>query len=234
MSAKFTQLLSLVGGLLVAASLGSCSAFSGNPIQDLNESPLGEDYALYEGSGKNTLKATEYHRGGQPCVTCHGTQGSAAKKFLFAGTIYYGVCKCYGDETARKACEAKGGETCNRIPAVGAKVRIFAGERAQYTVETNCAGNFFFDRDKYTKPPFDISFPALVTVATSDKERKMQGHIGREGSCAGCHESPPNWNQPGQVAIYDDNKMIPAEFQDTPGNRANICKTRIKQKDDVQ
>jgi hypothetical protein len=220
--------LPAAAALLVAA----CSGFSGNPVQQSRIAALGDDYALFPGQTSPSL-ASEYHRGGQACTVCHGPQGDANTEFLFAGTVYYGKCDCkFADG---KACESDP-KRCNRIPAAGATVRIrwTSDDRQDVKVKTNCAGNFFLPKNKYLGQ-FKISFPALVSVTTEGADPKTQimtSHIGREGSCAGCHENPTRADQPGQIYIYANNQTLPADKQDTPQNRQKICKPLLAQMED--
>jgi cytochrome c553 len=224
----------LIFALGLSIALGSCSAFPSNPTYDNKVKDLGDDYGLFQKTGaRPDLVETEFHRGGQPCVSCHGAQGDAKQKFVLAGTVYYGDCNCGGTASQRASCEDKGGEACNRIPASDAVVTIqYGAEGSRLLVTTNCAGNFFVDTDVASRA--ELQFPLLVSVATNPnsptanpkpplKTANMFSHISREGSCAGCHEAPAAWDQAGQISFYVDNKQIPADFQDTPANRKKVC-----------
>jgi hypothetical protein len=52
--------------------------------------------------------------------------------------------------------------------------------------------------------PCKPEFPVWVGVAAPGSPTntvRMQGHIGRDPSCAGCHSDPPTPTSPGHVAL---------------------------------
>ena len=190
---------------LVTALVGGCSL---DPVQNGSIKALGdEDPNIPQG---------EHHRQGQPCVLCHSTTGPASDKpFAVAGTVFVGPFSGRGaGNTWVRVVDAKGTQVCKT---------------------TNCKGNFFFRDEDFTpngqfqeKP--GPSFPLLVSIQRSlpgnpvGANRAMSSHIGREGSCSGCHKPPPDsrsvasFDTPGVVRLYDTeasgNQALP------PGNEA--------------
>jgi hypothetical protein len=129
------------------------------------------------------------HRPGQPCMVCHGGSGPGVAQFIFAGTIY-------------KTSDAKD-------PAAGADVALIdaapfaadAGTGAGVVhAKTNAAGNFYVPVADFA-PTYPVH--VFVTAADDDGTRKVQmtSHIGRDGSCAGCHTDPAGSRSPGHVFL---------------------------------
>jgi hypothetical protein len=105
------------------------------------------------------------HRPGQPCLVCHGGQGPAKQQFSIGGTVY----------------ENQGGGN----PAVGAVVLIEDILGDVWTVPTNSAGNFFL-----TPSECSPHYPTQMVVKSGDGAvtQPMLTHVGRDGSCADCHQ----------------------------------------------
>jgi hypothetical protein len=115
------------------------------------------------------------HRPGQPCLLCHGGQGSDPPAFSMAGTVFAGS-----------------GATS---PQVGAVVTLQDAAGTVATATTNAAGNFYL-----TPSQFSPKFPVHVTsVASGSASVTMHSHIGGNGSCAGCHADPSGPDSPGHV-----------------------------------
>lgn len=198
----------LTAATAVFAAVGGCSL---DPVQNAAIEALGpEDPAIPQG---------QYHRAGQPCVLCHTRTGPASgKPFAVAGTVFVGPFSKRG--------------------AVRTWVRVLDAKGTLVCKTTNCAGNFIFRDEDFTpsgqfqdKP--GPSFPLLVSIQRAlpgnpvGANRAMSSHIGREGSCAGCHKPPPNdrtiasFDTPGVVRLFDTeasgNQAIPPTEACQPG-----------------
>ncbi len=125
----------------------------------------------------------EYHRAGQPCVLCHNPSGPAsADDFSVAGTVFAQPQTAVGVENATVAFTDTQGTT--------------------FTTTTNCVGNFFVK-----KSDWDPAFPIFVRIFKNGVSRTMQGQIGRERSCANCHNdpvtnSPQVFSSVGHISLY--------------------------------
>jgi hypothetical protein len=160
--ARLRAACALAISLPLAAFAASCDA---DPVHTAAVNALGPEIG--------GIPKGEYHRAGQPCLICHGGEGPASTEFTVGGTIFYG-------------------------PAAGTNAPIGVGDvsvtleddsKSQFTVTTNCVGNF------YVKPsdwPGHPQYPMLVTIAGTVlgtyETQTMQSQIGRNGSCAGCHQ----------------------------------------------
>lgn len=107
---------------------------------------------------------SELHRGGQPCVLCHGGYGSASPQMAFGGTVY--------------TTDDDG----NIIPATGVEVIVFGAAGDQRKACSNAAGNFYLEREDWK----EIAYPLKVRAGS----RGMRSLIGRDGSCGTCHKPP--------------------------------------------
>ena len=176
--------------------LAACLLVScSDPVRD------GELSAL---PGENpVIPVGEYHRAGQPCVLCHSPGGPAADSaFSVAGTIFAQPGDAVGVDNATVAFTDTTG--------------------SQFTVQTDCVGNFFVPRPGSTAPgaTWDPQFPIFVRIYKNGVSRTMQGQIGRERSCANCHSDPlPDtaqvYSQVGHVSLYTT--------QDTPPPPSSTC-----------
>jgi hypothetical protein len=124
------------------------------------------------------------HRPGQPCLVCHGGLGPAHQTFSVAGTVY-----------------AIQGET---VPLDTAIVDLTDSEDAGIGIETNAAGNFYVTRSIY-----DPYWPMHAKVSLGSSQSTMLTHVGRNGSCAGCHIEPAGPSSPGSVYLYFDQASVP-------------------------
>jgi hypothetical protein len=153
--------------LPMAAVAAACDA---DPVHTAAVNALGPEVA--------GIPKGEYHRAGQPCVTCHGGEGPASKVFSMGGTVFYGPAN-------------------NSAPiGVGnATVVLEDDSQSQFQVITNCVGNFYIQPGDWPGHP---EFPVLVTVQGQPEgtnlQVSMQSHIGRDGSCADCHQYPTQLN----------------------------------------
>jgi hypothetical protein len=106
---------------------------------------------------------SEFHRQGQPCVLCHSEYEGADPPLAIGGTVY-----------------EQNTTTFQLIPVEGVFVTVFDSAGASQKACTNAAGNFLIRLEDYP----EAAFPLTVRVGN----RFMRGLIGRERSCAGCHE----------------------------------------------
>lgn len=106
---------------------------------------------------------SELHRQGQPCVLCHSEYEGAEPALAIGGTVY-----------------EQNPATFQLIPVQGVFVTIFDAAGASQKACTNAAGNFFVRQDDWP----DAAFPLTVQVGN----RFMRSLIGRDRSCASCHQ----------------------------------------------
>ena len=121
-----------------------------------------------------------FHRGGQPCLLCHDGAIGNPTKFSVAGTIY--------DQPSTPK------------PVSGVKVTMTSlRDGASYTATTNAAGNFYA-----TPTEWAPAYPIKVTMKSGGNPPVcMTTHIGREGSCSGCHTQAASQGSPGPVVLSD-------------------------------
>jgi hypothetical protein len=188
-----------------ASSFGTSSCIN-DPVHNSAVNALGDETPGYP-------EESQYHRPGQPCTTCHWTQGPGSNKFVLAGTVFWGQCNI-SDQEAQNPAIVKA--RCDRQPVDRAEVRVLASKGGAKCFYTNCAGNFFVREDEWN----GLTYPLLVSVSKklsngTYKVAKMSGHIGREPSCANCHDNPARAVSPGQVYLYEYNEKgelaLPAE-----------------------
>ncbi len=120
-----------------------------------------------------------YHRAGQPCTVCHGTEGPASQRFSIAGTVFAGLDRTVGVDRA----EILMVDALGSSPPPG-------------SVVTNCVGNFYVAPELWNP-----AYPIRVAVATASDSAEMIAHIGRDGSCASCHADPVGLDSPGHVYV---------------------------------
>src|SRR5262252_5541870 len=111
-----------IASVLVVVVAGSCA----EPVHDLQVKALGDD--------PQGIPDNEFHRAGQPCLTCHGFFGPATQRFAVAGTVFSGPDKGIGADQVT--------------------VELVDSEGSQRTVPTNCVGNFFIKAEDW-----DPGFP---------------------------------------------------------------------------
>jgi hypothetical protein len=124
------------------------------------------------------------HRPGEPCLTCHGGIGPASHQFSVAGTVYI----------------VRGGSD----PGVGAQVQIEDITGTFFTATTNAAGNFYVPVEVWQP-----TYPTQLQVSLGGLSEQMNTHVGRDGSCAGCHTSPQGPTSPGSVYIAATASDVP-------------------------
>ncbi|MGH7272307.1 MAG: hypothetical protein ACREJ3_17905 [Polyangiaceae bacterium] len=116
------------------------------------------------------------HRPGQPCLVCHGSSGPASQQFSVAGTV-----------VAVRSQSA---------PAPGVTVQIEDINDSIFTATTNSAGNFYVPFDQWQP-----TYPTQMQVSRGALSQQMNTHVGRDGSCAGCHTEPEGPTSPGAVYL---------------------------------
>ena len=165
--------VALTLSLLAVAAVPACTF---DPVHQNLVDQLGPEAA--------GIPKGEFHRAGQPCVVCHGSEGPANEKFSIAGTIFYGP-------------------NTTGIGLMGAgNVTVYIEDDNGQTVPvlTNCVGNFWIKQSD-----FQPAFPVQVSIAGPNNMpfQKMITQIGREASCGMCHQVQSGLStQPNQVVNY--------------------------------
>lgn len=118
------------------------------------------------------------HRPGQPCLLCHDGKLGDPREFAVAGTVF------------RRADD--------REPASGVVVHLVGANGSTHDATTNAAGNFYVLPAQWTP-----AYPMFVSLDSEGIIVKMKTHIGRDGSCAGCHFDPPGPDSYGHVSLVD-------------------------------
>lgn len=183
---RFFGRLSLGLATLAVASFGSSCNL--DPVHRASVNNLGDEQAdLYP-------PESEFHRPGEPCALCHSKRGPAESIFVLGGTVFGGPTNYF-----------------NRVDK--AYVRILDANKTRKCFVTNCNGNFYVREQDFQR----LTFPLLVSVERTrnpggpnpeDEEtvaiRRMNGHIGREPSCATCHiQGLRDFASPGQIRLFD-------------------------------
>jgi hypothetical protein len=151
--------------------------------------PVHDDQVSALGNDPTGQRNGQFHRAGQPCCACHTTSGigGGPRDFSVAGTLFL------------RASDTQG--------LAGAQVTLTSTGGATYVTTTNQVGNFFIPRSEWQPV-----FPMGVTVTYQGSTAVMQTHVGREGSCAGCHHDPPGPDSPGHVYFINDVDGGPSPF----------------------
>jgi hypothetical protein len=123
------------------------------------------------------------HRPGQPCVECHGGAGPGRMVMSFGGTIY--------EQAAAKK------------PAVAAIVKLIDANGQSHLSETNCAGNFFVQIVDWAP-----AFPVHASISYGAFSDEMRTHIGRNGSCAFCHQGVDGPSSVQHIYLSDDATQV--------------------------
>lgn len=173
---------------LVAIGLfGALNISCGDPEHDDLVNALGPETNVPTGP---------LHRPNQPCLACHGGRGPAKSQFSMAGTV--------------NTLEA------TKTPLAGVVVTLtdstaFTAKKAGFQSTTNSAGNFFVHKDEYT-PAYPVHVQLTHPNAPAGTgPKQMYSHIGRDGSCAGCHkEGGAGTESPGIVYFASSASDLPA------------------------
>lgn len=139
------------------------AALSGATASACRTDPAAQQTIDDLGDEKGATGAT--HRPGQPCLACHTTYGGAQPPLVIGGTVY----------TQDPMTQAL-------VPAPKVLVTVTDSTGDTRMVCTNATGNFFFKKESWS----DIAFPLAATAG----DRSMRSIIGRDGSCATCHQAP--------------------------------------------
>ena len=145
------------------------------------DSPVNDERIECLGGEQPEVPPSEFHRPGQPCVTCHGEYAADSPILAVGGTIM--------------------STPFNPVPVQGVLVRLTDAKGTVVEKTTNCIGNFQVLADEWT-PAFPLR--AEIECPTGDEDKPirrfvMGTRITRDGSCAGCHIGPPSQNSPGWI-----------------------------------
>ena len=141
--------------------------------------PVHSDAVSALGGEAPGVRSGPTHRAGQPCLLCHDGALGNPPQFTVAGTVYV------------KPNDASASNAAN-----GASVQMTAANGSTYTAETNQVGNFYVTPGQWTP-----TYPMKVTVVYQGLTVPMQTHIGRDGSCSGCHLNHVAFDSPGPIAV---------------------------------
>ncbi len=154
--------------LAAVVAIAAASACSTDPVHDDAVNALGPEAA--------NIPKGQYHRAGQPCVVCHGSEGPASTQFSIAGTVFFGPAT-----------------SAAPIGVGNVTVQLEDDSQSKWSATTNCVGNFWVSPSDWSP-----KFPVLVSVAGSPEGTplsvSMNSHIGRDPSCGDCHQYPTNLN----------------------------------------
>jgi hypothetical protein len=163
--------------------------------------PLKDDQLEYYEPFENPQGPSPFHRAGQPCLLCHSEYGGAEPFLSVGGTVF-------------RSPEDVGGKL---VPLGRVAVRIVDSDGVPTTLETNCAGNFYIEREKYNPV-----FPLLAelwgrkggdtSLSINDpnnlvQRASMTSRIGRDGSCGRCH----------MIKINEDGTIVNLRAFNSPG-----------------
>jgi len=147
--------------LLFAIGLASVAVVAGSIACS---DPIPDRFVERQGDEVPGYPVGEFHRPGQACLACHVENGSADSVFSVGGTIFSGPQTLVGVE--------------------GAEVQMTDSVGTTFIARTNCVGNFFVKPDEWLP-----RFPILVRVKKGITAVQMKSPIGRDGSCASCHQA---------------------------------------------
>lgn len=140
--------------------------------------PVRSDQISALGGETNGVGPGPTHRPGQPCLLCHDGKLGNPVEFAVAGTVF------------RFASD--------RQPVSGATVTLRGADGSTFEASTNAAGNFYVLAQEWTP-----AYPMRVSIAGEGRSVDMKTHIGRDGSCAGCHFDPAGPDSYGHVSLVD-------------------------------
>lgn len=125
--------------------------------------PVHNDAVDALGPEESGVRPGPTHRPGQPCRTCHGSDGPANPEMTVGGTVY----------------AVRGGTD----PAEGVSVALTDAKGATYATTSNSVGNFYV-----WKRDWDPIFPLQIAISDGNGVNAvMVTKIGRDGACATCH-----------------------------------------------
>ena len=176
---------SVLGRALAVASLGA----SALGAADCLSNPAVDEVIASLGAEKSGVRKGPLHRGGQPCLVCHGGTGPGSPDFSVAGTIY--------------------ATPTDATPVNAASILITDATGKQKEVFSNCAGNFVTDAKSFVpiyplrvEVVCELPLPAGAPASTPKQTRRsvMQTRISRDGSCSSCHFGDPSESSPGRLS----------------------------------
>jgi hypothetical protein len=121
------------------------------------------------------------HRPGQPCLLCHDGKLGDPREFSVAGTVFDRVDSKQGLSNVLVVLTDHDGHTLSKT--------------------TNGAGNFYATPSEWS-PHYPVK--VSLTYGSPQKTVSMTSHVGRDGSCAGCHFDPQGPDTPGHVYFNGD------------------------------
>jgi hypothetical protein len=145
------------------------------------QSPVEEARIAALGPELDDVAPGEFHRPGQPCLYCHGGYAREEPIMAVAGTVF--------------------ATPHERVPVADVTVRLTDARGETRTATTNCVGNFFLEQNDW-QPVFPLR--ASVICPRVPQPRSMASVIGREGSCAHCHQGQASLDSPGWVFCSDE------------------------------
>lgn len=164
----------------IRRALMACFATTAVAVLSGCQSPVQDDEIEAWGGEEPGVPPSEFHRPGQPCVLCHGEYQGDEPIISVGGTVF---------ATPTKA-----------RPVGGVKVTLIDSDGQVASKTTNCIGNFFFTPDEFTPVfPLRAEIECPIPGATTTKRFVMGTRIGRDGSCASCHNGPPAPDSPGWI-----------------------------------
>jgi hypothetical protein len=118
------------------------------------------------------------HRPGQPCLICHDGSLGNPSAFTVAGTVFT--------------------TPTERVGLEGVQVTMTDARNSTFIAETNSAGNFYITDREWTP-----TYPMTVVITNDGTRVEMKTHVGRDGSCGGCHVDPASASSPGHIYLTD-------------------------------
>jgi hypothetical protein len=146
--------------------------------------PVVSDEVASLGDNAPGVRNGPLHRPGQPCLVCHDGAIRNPSAFSVAGTVF-------------------ANPSPDTTPASDVQVVLTDSNNAKFTATTNAAGNFYV-----TPTQFAPAYPMRVELNVGSTRVCMFTHVGRDGSCAGCHTDPLGPRSPGHVTTKPTPAMV--------------------------
>ena len=175
-AATGTEIATLQNWISGGYSSGSCGGDAGPPPNDpLNAPPTCTSNKTYGGGtdGGGSMYP------GRACISCHGSSGGEAPKFVIAGTLY---------PTGHEP------DSCNGVNGSnGAKVVVTGSNGTIITLTPNSAGNFY---SSTTLPP-----PYQAKVVNAAGVERVMSSTASTGDCNSCHTQTGANGAPGRITM---------------------------------
>jgi cytochrome c553 len=172
-AAEIATLQNWIGG---GYPSGSCGGDAGPPPNDpLNAPPTCTSKVTYGGGtdGGGSMYP------GRACISCHGSSGGEAPRFVIAGTLY---------PTGHEP------DSCNGVNGNnGAKVVVTGNNGTTITLTPNSAGNFY---SSSALPP-----PYAVKVVNAAGVERVMSSTASTGDCNSCHTQTGTNSAPGRITM---------------------------------